>query len=677
MNAMAQGYGAFAAEMLRVGDVLHAVDGKSVLTEPIKSIHGYTIGAEGSLCTLRVSRGSEAPFDVKVTRLALRDHGRQRDFMFAGPQYGCHYTETRALIAPTPRDEESELGAELQERMRSQDAQIKQLTRKLEDSRNESAETIAALRQKLHETQEDAYRASAELVSATAPLSAKDKEIEQLNAKLADLKQAHDGCESTVSELERKLSDAQVDQAEMWRMRSIIESYEEELGQSRITLHELKSEQNQQKTSSAQRDREIERLKRELSISLDCHSTEVKVLKEAGEESNTRIAVLEVQNADKDDVIAGHEKTIAGCAGEVRLLQEGKVQLAAELRNLRSRLEQAATETQVLQQGHEQVVKAKEAALADRDRQIQELNEAAEQWRTSATDKSKALVALEAKCKELETDVAAATARIAEMELAHKETTASHTASVARLEDANREVARTLEHALERANAHVAARDRELAELTAAHDRQAATDAAVIRALEKTVEEVRGEHAPCCAAMASREAEIKVLRKELGALRAVSIPIREARNALHQDVAKLQRTIESLESASVGLQEQEPPPPPQAQEQQERQKQQGQEEEREEGEDERVAGRPPPGEESWEWRGEEGRGEWLGLLRDIVQVQSRVREAAEARAAREQLCVSICEQTIAQKEAELGECRELLLELRAKVTLPRCEGPWK
>jgi len=202
MNAMAQGYGAFAAEMLRVGDVLHAVDGKSVLTEPIKSIHGYTIGAEGSLCTLRVSRGSEAPFDVKVTRLALRDHGRQRDFMFAGPQYGCHYTETRALIAPTPRDEESELGAELQERMRSQDAQIKQLTRKLEDSRNESAETIAALRQKLHETQEDAYRASAELVSATAPLSAKDKEIEQLNAKLADLKQAHDGCESTVSELE-------------------------------------------------------------------------------------------------------------------------------------------------------------------------------------------------------------------------------------------------------------------------------------------------------------------------------------------------------------------------------------------------------------------------------------------------------------------------------------------
>ena len=657
MIAMAQGYGAFATEMLRVGDVLHAVDGESVFKEPIKSIHGYTIGAEGSVCTLRVSRGSEAPFDVKVTRLALRDHGRQRDFMFAGPQYGCHYTETRALIAPTPRDEESELRAELQERMKCQDAQIKQLTKKLEDSRNESAETIAALRQKLHEMQEDACRASAELVSATAPLSARDKEIEQLNAKLADLQQAHDGCESTVSKLERKLSDAQVDQAEMWRLRSTIESYEDELGQGRVALQELKSIQEQQQTSSAQRDREIERLKRELSISLDCHSTEVKVLQEAGEKSKARIAVLEVQNADKDGVISAHEKTIAGCTGEIRLLQEGKVQLAAELRNLQSRLEQAAAETQVLQQGQEQVVRAKEAALAHRDRQIQELNEAAEQWRKSSTDKSKALVALEAKCKELETDVAAAAARMADVELAHEETIASHTASVARLEDANREVAKTLEHALERANAHVAARDRELAELSAAHERQAATDAAIMRALEKTVEEERGEHASCGTAMASREAELTELRKELSALRSVSIPIREARNALHQDVAKLERTIESLESASVGLQQ----PPPQMQ--------QGQEEEREEGEDERVTGRPAPDEESWDGRGEDGRGEWLGLLRDIVQVQSRVRESAEARAAREQLCVSICEQTIAQKEAELGECRELLLELRAKVTL--------
>lgn len=163
ISSTEQGYGAFAAETLHVGDLLHAVDGRSVLEEPIKSIHGYTIGEEGSTCTLRIERGEgQDIIDVAVTRLALRDHGRQRDFMFAGSQYGSHYTETRALIVPTPRDASEDGRAELDEGIKTRDAEIQRLTRSLESERNDSEQTIATLRQKLCNAQEEASRRLAE-----------------------------------------------------------------------------------------------------------------------------------------------------------------------------------------------------------------------------------------------------------------------------------------------------------------------------------------------------------------------------------------------------------------------------------------------------------------------------------------------------------------------------------
>jgi hypothetical protein len=167
MASTEQGYGAFAAETLHVGDVLHAVNGRSVHKEPIKSIHGYTIGEEGSTCTLRIQRGQgQEIIDIAVTRLALRDHGRQRDVMFAGAQYGCHYTETRALIAPTPRDASEGGRAELEEGIKTRDAEIERLTRRLESERNDSEQTIGNLKQKLGAAQEEVARRFATLTPA-------------------------------------------------------------------------------------------------------------------------------------------------------------------------------------------------------------------------------------------------------------------------------------------------------------------------------------------------------------------------------------------------------------------------------------------------------------------------------------------------------------------------------
>lgn len=83
------GYGAFAAgRALQPWDILRAVDGRSVLKQPIKTIHGYTIGDEGSVCVLRISRAGRV-YDVEITRLGLvsEDDGYDRSF-------------TRHIIAP-------------------------------------------------------------------------------------------------------------------------------------------------------------------------------------------------------------------------------------------------------------------------------------------------------------------------------------------------------------------------------------------------------------------------------------------------------------------------------------------------------------------------------------------------------------------------------------------------
>ena len=82
----------------------------------------------------------------------------------------------------------------------------------------------------------------------------------------------------------------------------------------------------------------------------------------------------------------------------------------------------------------------------------------------------------------------------------------SHSLSVGRLETANLHVTRALEEASARALADLAARDAELARLSA-------TDAAIIGALEKMVDQVRAEHAPCAQAVSSRDAALRYANK--------------------------------------------------------------------------------------------------------------------------------------------------------------------
>ena len=97
-------------------------------------------------------------------------------------------------------------------------------------------------------------------------------------------------------------------------------------------------------------------------------------------------------------------------------------------------------------------------------------------------------------------------ARVAELERDSAEQAQSHALSVGRLEAANLEVSRTLEEARTRAQADLAARDAELTRL-------AATDAAIIGALEKTVDQVRAEHAPCAQAVSSRDAALRYVQR--------------------------------------------------------------------------------------------------------------------------------------------------------------------
>jgi len=91
------GYGAFAAgKALQPYDIIRAIDGRSVLKQPIKTIHGYTIGPEGSTCVLRISRGGSI-LDVEITRMALAEED---------PAELARISGTRSAIAPNSEPSE-------------------------------------------------------------------------------------------------------------------------------------------------------------------------------------------------------------------------------------------------------------------------------------------------------------------------------------------------------------------------------------------------------------------------------------------------------------------------------------------------------------------------------------------------------------------------------------------
>ena len=170
-----------------------------------------------------------------------------------------------------------------------------------------------------------------------------------------------------------------------------------------MTLHqELEAAHARQQASSAQRDREMERLERELSISLACHVAEVKVLKDAGEESKARLAVLEVQCAEKTDTIASRDKALAACREETQLLYDGKAALEREVKSLQGRLEQAHKDTREAAEAAQRT----QQALAARDLEICAGNAALSELQKRVADGAVVLAALESKCSDLQAALA-------------------------------------------------------------------------------------------------------------------------------------------------------------------------------------------------------------------------------------------------------------------------------